>query len=455
MQPCMVTLGAVAPRAGQWVAVVAVALGLGLVARPHAQPAPQQAGAGDPGSDFRAGVTLVRTDVIVRDANGAFIADLAPDDFIVEEDGVPQELASLVLVNGGRVYNQLIPPPPPAREGIVLPTTQGVGQVAAGRVIILFVDELHFRASHTPEVRRLIKTIGDVLIHEGDLFGVVGNGTSGVAVDLTYDRTRLTAAANEVLGVGFSPRELVYDLQAGIRGPEEIRWRSHQAFKTVYDLLVNLESVRDRRKVLVYISTGYDLNPLALERLTRSHQVGLSFSQDLAPRGDSAIASGIGDRLESPIARVQAQGAVFADGELIGELAELTRAANRANTTFYTVDPRGMMAAPEIDFNVREEEWAEYQRTTRNSLRTLADLTGGLSIVNTNNFDGLLKRIDAESSDYYVLGFYASNPDPTARTRQLRLSVTREGATVQARTSYELGDIVSESTNRNEGGTGR
>ena len=121
----------------------------------------------------------------------------------------------------------------------------------------------------------------------------------------------------------------------------------------------------------------------------------------------------------------------------------MTRAANRANTTFYPVDPRGLVAAPDIDFNVPQEEWAEYQRTTRNSLRTLADLTGGLAIVNTNNFEGLLKRIDAESSDYYVLGFYAGNENVTARARQLRLTVNRDDATVQARTAYEFGDIVS------------
>ena len=63
-----------------------------------------------PTADFRSGATLVRTDVIVRDANGAFVPDLGPDDFIVEEDGVRQQVASLVLVNGGRVFNQLIPP---------------------------------------------------------------------------------------------------------------------------------------------------------------------------------------------------------------------------------------------------------------------------------------------------------------------------------------------------------
>ena len=141
---------------------------------------------------------------------------------------------------------------------------------------------------------------------------------------------------------------------------------------------------------------------------------------------------------------MQAQGAVFSDGELIEELAALTEAANRANTTFYTVDPRGLIASPEIDMNVPQEEWSEYLRTTRNSLRTLAELTGGLAIVNTNNFDGLLKQIDAESSDYYVLGFYAG--DNTTRNRQLNLTVNRADATVQARTAYEFGEIVSSST---------
>ena len=47
----------------------------------------------------------------------------------------------------------------------------------------------------------------------------------------------------------------------------------------------------------------------------------------------------------------------------------------------------------------------------------MAEETGGFAVVNTNDFVGELKRIDAETSDYYVLGFYSSNPDPTKRTR--------------------------------------
>ena len=37
----------------------------------------------------------------------------------------------------------------------------------------------------------------------------------------------------------------------------------------------------------------------------------------------------------------------FAMADLVGELAELTRAANRANTTIYTIDPRGLVGGPD------------------------------------------------------------------------------------------------------------
>ena len=70
----------------------------------NAQPASEQVAPSNP--DFRSGVALVRTDVIVRDGGGGFIADLTPDDFMIEEDGIPRDVASLVLVNGGRSLSQ-------------------------------------------------------------------------------------------------------------------------------------------------------------------------------------------------------------------------------------------------------------------------------------------------------------------------------------------------------------
>ena len=67
--------------------------------------------------------------------------------------------------------------------------------------------------------------------------------------------------------------------------------------------------------------------------------------------------------------------------------------------------------APDIDEEVDPTEWNNYVRKSQDSLRVIAEQTGGFAIVNQNDFDKALKRIDAETSDYYVLGYYSSNPD--------------------------------------------
>src|SRR6266516_2693563 len=69
----------------------------------------------------------------------------------------------------------------------------------------------------------------------------------------------------------------------------------------------------------------------------------------------------------------------------------------------------------------------EFVRKSQDSLRVIAEETGGLAVVNQNDFSKALKRIDAETSDYYVLGYISKNPDPTKRRRQIDVKVTRKG----------------------------
>ena len=131
-------------------------------------------------------------------------------------------------------------------------------------------------------------------------------------------------------------------------------------------------------------------------------------------------------------------GQVFAEADLARELSELTRAANRANVSIYTIDPRGLVGMPDMDETVNQTEWQDYIRKSQDSLRVLADNTGGYAMVNTNDFEKGLKRIDAETSDYYVLGFYSNNPDPLRRNRKIEVKVTRKDVNVWARSMYSL-----------------
>ena len=371
---------------------------------------------------FRAGVTFITTDVIVRDRNGQFVADLTEDDFAVLEDGVLQEVTSLTLVHGGRVYNQL-EPPAPVQEGIILPASRPTSDTA-GRVFVIFVDDLAFEASRTPRVRQIFREIADTLIHEGDLFGIVSSGYSSIAIDMTYDHALLRVAEDRILGSGFTPTDIIETLQLNqSRGSSELRYRAHVAFKTAYELVKNLERVENRRKAVIYLSTGYDFNPFPESR----------GANRLSLMGEANTGLGY-----DPFDGVMNPNTAFADADLQTELMELARAANRANASFYTIDPRGLTAGPDISEDVPIHEWNRHVIETQNSLRVLAELTGGVAVVNSNNFEDALKRIDAETSDYYVLGYYTSNPDPTVRTRIIEINVDRDDVTVAHRGGYSL-----------------
>jgi hypothetical protein len=56
----------------------------------------------------------------------------------------------------------------------------------------------------------------------------------------------------------------------------------------------------------------------------------------------------------------------------------------------------------------------------------IAELTGGFAAVGTNDYLKALKRIDNDTSDYYLVGYYSSNPDllKTRRTIEIRVKPT-------------------------------
>lgn len=382
---------------------------------------------------FRASVDLITTDVIPRNSSGQFVADLSKDHFQVFEDDVAQNIASVVLIHGGRVFNQLLPPPPPPQEGIILPPARPTND-AAGRVFILFIDDLHLDFRDTNKIKDLFRRIAKTLIHEGDLFGIVSTGPSSIAIDLTYDRARIDEAIKKISGSGLRPSEIINGADSSQEGPVEVRYRAHVAFTTIAEVLKNLEKVTNRRKAVIYVSNGYDFNPYAAARF------GLGPDSPFLSRqaGLAQNCSSIDDPNRCRPSANENQGQLLADADLVREEVELARTANRANATLYTLDPRGLVGGADIDEKVDPVEWQSVLQKSQDSLRVLAENTGGIAVVNTNDFDKALKRIDNETSDYYVLGYYSRNPDPTRRTRRIEVRVNRPDVTVWSRTSYSL-----------------
>lgn len=385
---------------------------------------------------FTSQVDLVSLDVIVRDKNGQFVPILKKEDFTILEDGVEQSLADFRLMYGGReLAVEVINAPTSAPEGMILPPTRPVSDVA-GRVFIIFIDDLHLLASDSPRVRNLLTQITNTLIHDGDLFAVVSTGPSSIEVNPTYDRSRLTEAIKKVMGNGMSVEDILL-APSSTAGPQEIRHRVNVAFSTAYDLLEQMKTSDTRRKAFVYLSAGYDFNPFADSRWKQE--------QERYARPDPNT-NNVTD--EKPLDSTNSSSTInpfdsgsfgFAQADLVSQLSELTRAANRANATFYTIDPRGLIAGPDINnVTLTTAEWRRHVQTTVDSLKVIADLTGGFCICNSNDFKRGLERIDAETSDYYLLRYYSSNPDPLRRVRNIEVKVNRDDVDVKHRTQWAL-----------------
>ncbi|HXI27748.1 MAG TPA: VWA domain-containing protein, partial [Vicinamibacterales bacterium] len=130
------------------------------------------------------------------------------------------------------------------------------------------------------------------------------------------------------------------------------------------------------------------------------------------------------------------------------EFRSLLDEANRANTSFYPVDPRGLVVFDEPIDKMRTGLPAPGStsivppsidlargRARLTTLQTLAGATDGLAIVNSNNLAAGMKRIVDDLSAYYLLGYY-SNGKLDGRFHAITVRVKRPGVQVRARRGY-------------------
>jgi hypothetical protein len=121
-------------------------------------------------------------------------------------------------------------------------------------------------------------------------------------------------------------------------------------------------------------------------------------------------------------------------------------AAARANVSFFSVDPRGLvgMTSEAIELNAAADPHLGFDAKglladmylSQDSLRTLAEETGGYAAVNSNNVSTALDRIVRLNSRYYVLGYYPKDARRDGRFHKIEVRTKRPGLRVTARKGY-------------------
>src|SRR5688500_9955358 len=121
------------------------------------------------------------------------------------------------------------------------------------------------------------------------------------------------------------------------------------------------------------------------------------------------------------------------------EVRELSHRANRANVTFYVVDPRGLAAFDDSIGPMRPATPVEDVRrmaARHGGLRELAGNTDGAVVLNTSDVKGGVARMMGDLGSYYLMSYYSTNTKLDGRFRRITVRVKRPGVQVRARSGY-------------------
>lgn len=335
-----------------------------------------------PKPGFKSQVTVVEVDIVVTDRSGRPVRGLRVEDFEIAEDGSPVEIAAFSAVDIPEApRNSIIPPPD--RSGSAFASND---QADGGRVILIVLDDIQvsFTAGRMATVksvaRRAVERLGPT-----DLAGVMTtSGRLGGQAEFTTDKSRLMDAIDRFVPRGEHDLPAIANappLPGANPGDERIADRRTQSAMAGLSTAARaLATIPHRRKGVLLISQGF---PATLEEINR----------------------GIGAAWVS--------------------VREFMLTAQRNNVAVYTVDPCGL----EVD--------AGCTRASRQNLRTIAEVTGGFAVTNTNAPEAAVDRLLAENGTYYLAGYYSPAPPNDGKHHRITVRTRVAGVEIRARESYD------------------
>lgn len=408
-------------------ALVAVALPL------RAQQAPKGQSKGQSQATFRVRVEYVEVDAVVRDKQGSFVADLKKDDFEVLEDGKPQQVATLDVVN--------VPVEPP--EVVTMISGRRFepdvfsNKEEPGRLYLIVIDDLHVQSAHTLGARRLGREFIEKNLAPNDMAAIVStSGNRKMAQDFTTNKRLLLEAVDKVVGrkvvspaqASFSFMGSPEDGAADTADPQRM-YNSRTTLETLSQLATFAGTIHNRRKTIVMIGEGPDINLASSD---------LQQSSPLNPGPDNTAAP---PAKPTPMSR----------SELRDRLRDFFAAASRANVTLYAFDPTiythgdslvdvGSGVPGDLDPAgneiVKSAKVADDVMAAQENLRTMANGTGGFAVTGGTDLMKPFRRIRDENSHYYILGYYPTNEKRDGKFRKIEVRLKRTDLTVDARKGY-------------------
>lgn len=341
---------------------------------------------------LRVTTNLVQVDAVVLDKHGKQVTDLQPRDFIISEDGRPQDITNFSYISTGAVR----PAEPrtakrPTDKTLREAPTDVVPKDARPRIVALVVDDLSLSFESMYYARQALKKFVDEQIQPTDLVAILRtSGGSGLWQQFTTDKQQLRAAINR--------------LQFGARARPGIR-----------SLSVDEDADWSKRRADIYRTETFSVGTLsALGYIVN----GLS-----ALPGRKSIVL-LSDNLPQFFGREKSE-------RIIDPLQRLVQQANRAAVNIYTISALGL---PTLSVTAADgflgsssnpsavrlpsviPRRAREFRESESGLEYLATETGGFFSHNNNDLTSGLRRVLEEQEGYYLIGYRPSDSSINAAT---------------------------------------
>lgn len=413
---------------------ILLATALVFVQRTAAQQPP-------PSVTFQLEVNYVDIDAVVTDDRGNFVADLTKDDFQLFEDGKPQDISTFSLVD--------IPPPAPlsrAQATALTPSTSDVksnAQPISGRLYVIVLDDLNVAPLRTKTVVAAARQFIERHFGPDDVAAVTfTSGRTDGAQEFTSDKTLLLAAIDRFVGRKLRSTVIEKADQYFQQHLKELEANAPNADDP--------EAQQPARSGTVRGPMGYSDITTDADDFERGHRAQLVLN---TLRRLAEFMGGIRGRRKALL--MFSEGIDYPIYDIFGSQAATTvlmatrdaiAAAARANVSFFAVDPRGLvgMTSETIELNAAADPHLGFDARglladmylSQDSLRTLADETGGYAAVNSNNVANALNRIVRANSTYYVLGYYPKDTPKDGRFHKIEVRTRRPGLRISARKGY-------------------
>ncbi len=404
---------------------------------------------------IRRQANYVRVDVYpTRD--GVPITDLRAEDFEVFENGERQTVSAFEYVS--------VTSAGPQAQRVDPPSVDAARQAAANprsRVFVIFLDAKQVTVEATWHIREPLIRLVDRILAPDDLVAIMTPGMAPSQITLARKTDVIEGGLRNIWPWGTrhtiqeDAKEAQYnfcyppnedDVRAG-RSSSSLakalidRRAERLTLEALKELVYHLRDLREERKAVLTVSEGWLLyrpNPELMKLRAREavpgiDPIGVGVGGKIRSR-DTIENIGGASQYECDVDRMRL---AQADNEQY--FRDIIDEANRANTSFYTIDPRGLAAAdspigPERPPPVMVDQ--ARLRARLENMRTLAGATDGLAVLTSNDLDKGLKRISDDLTSYYLLGYYSTNTRLDGTYRRITVRVTRAGVDVRARRGY-------------------